>query len=164
MVGRVDKIVIPLQILAKDPVTLLVGYGVGNTAKTPIDILEGEYVEETDRYMGGPYLTKVIWETGLLGASLFMLFLLFVFRDTKYIAHRYSGLAGTFAFSWQTGMIIVILAVLYGPIFAHDAVAPVAWFYIGFILSLRARIHSLADRLDAPIKACPSSSMKLTAE
>jgi len=163
MVGRVDKIVIPLQILSKDPVTLLVGYGVGNTAKTPIDILKGEYVEETDRYIGGPYLAKVIWETGLLGASLFMLFLLFVFRDARYIAHRHSGLAGTFAFSWQTGMIIVILAVLYGPILAHDAVAPVAWFYIGFILSLRARIHSFADPLDASIKACPSSSMKLTA-
>jgi len=143
MVGRIDQIVIPLQRLARDPVTLLVGYGVGNVSKSPLDGFSGAWLDEAARYTkGSSYLSKIIWEMGLLGVFLLASLLVFVYRDASYVARWQEGIFADFALAWKTVMIVLVLGIFYKSILTHTAVAPVLWFYLGLIVSLRARLES----------------------
>ena len=78
--GRVDKLLIPIGILSKDPVQLFVGVGIGNVTRSPIKALSSEEYAE---YIGisGMVIGAILWEFGIIGVILtFVIIVFFVYR------------------------------------------------------------------------------------
>ncbi len=134
-VGRIDKIAAPIKTLSKDPVLLLVGVGVGNATPSPIKSLSSaEYVHYFKENLTGTSTAFLIWELGLIGLLLSMIFLYFVFKDSKRLSER-DGLEGALGLGWTAVVVLIFLSLSYKNIIPSNGLMYPFWFLSGFILS-----------------------------
>ena len=119
--GRVDSIVIAVEVLSRDPMAMIFGLGAGNVSKSPIKGFSGEYAHYYGPYgVGMTQLTSFMWEIGLFGVAIYLLLYLFVFRDAYFLARNAEGAAGVLGHAWATVMIIMTFALAYKDIFLHE--------------------------------------------
>lgn len=137
-IGRVDKIIEPLERLSEDPVKLLVGYGLGNAIKTPIEMLAGDYADETDDYLGAGVYPRILWETGLLGLAFTFILLWMIYRDADHLS-REDGFIGIFATGGKVTVILVLMAMFYTDIITREVSFFMVAYYFGYFASERAR-------------------------
>ena len=138
-IGRMDSIVLPFKLI-HDPVTLLIGHGVGNVSDISAERLQGAYLEMAiSKGAGMTTLSYLIWETGIVGAVLSIVVLLMILRDAAVLS-RGDDVFAALALGW-TGVIAVLLVTL-----AYQNLIPVApigmlmWYLGGVIVSQRYRM------------------------
>jgi len=130
---RIDSIILPLRALSNDPVKLLLGLGIGNTSKSAsMRFFAGQYsfLEEGD--VLGSALSGFIWEIGILGVFLYILFFGFIYRDAKYLA-KTEGLPGAFALGWTGVVVVILISLPYKNIFLSETLSVLVWYLSGYI-------------------------------
>jgi hypothetical protein len=138
-VGRMDSLVLPFSALFPHEYEhLLFGLGIGNVNST---FGSGAKYKHIAYELGGSdtSMSMLIWETGVIGAFLCMLFLVFVALD----AYRLSstpGFDGTLGASCVGVLAIAILCQIYTNLYnLHDT--SVLLFYFSGLVVARASRH-----------------------
>ena len=138
LLGRFDTFYIPLQVyLSKesDISQSLFGFGVGNATSL---FGKGATYKHIRRLQGGhTTLSLFLWETGIIGVFLFVMFLIFILWDTLVLT-RESGVWGVFACGWF-GILIVTLATLpYYTMFYFPEISFLFMFFSGVVVFYRS--------------------------
>ena len=136
-VGRVDAIVVPLQQLAKDPVQLVFGYGIGNASRSAL----GEQFTGKYAVRFGPFAitsaSTFLLEIGLLGTGLVLLLYWMIFRDALAVARLDDGVRGALAIGWTGVTVIVALATAYKTTYTFESLSYLFWYFSGMIAARR---------------------------
>jgi hypothetical protein len=139
-VRRGDAIAVPLQFLAKDPVTLAFGLGLGSVSPSNFGKnFEGEYFGLFQKFLITS-LTYFLLEVGVFGTVTIMLLFWLVFQDSLFVAHRDDGLMGAVAAGWTGVVALIGVATLYNSF--HEIVS-VTYLYAYFSGLVCARRVSL---------------------
>ena len=88
------------------------GRGAGNASKGFTRKLEGKYLKKALLYGSGMTFTKLMWEIGIMGTILFLLFPFFLFMDAARLC-RQDGLPGAFALGMLSFTILFTLSLFY---------------------------------------------------
>lgn len=132
--GRLDKILLPINTLSNQPIKFWLGLGIGNVSTSVINIFSGEYTERLGAISGESLLSFLLWETGIGGVFLLLLFVLFLLVD----AHKVSKLnnsAGIFASGWMGVLVIYLIAVPYINFFYFNTLIFLFAYFSGYIVS-----------------------------
>jgi hypothetical protein len=144
--GRVDALVVPLRVLARDPSQLGFGLGLGNATKSSLGAkFSGRYQPIYGQYSGETSMAAFTLETGVLGALLILLMHFMIFLDAIEVMHRDQGLTGMIALGWIGTSLVMTACLFYIPIHASETLSYIFWFFSGVIAARRTRM-SLAQR------------------
>jgi len=87
-----------------------------------------------------PALGKFLWEFGVLGTFLFLLFFYFIFDDARRLAVR-NGFAGTFAVGWGAVVPIIIVSLPYKNFMIFAVLGCLFWYFSGYICAKFRRLQ-----------------------
>jgi hypothetical protein len=147
--GRVDSIVVPLQVIARDPVTLAFGLGLGNVSKSSLGPnFSGAFFRRYWRY--GTSVGIFLLECGVLGFGLILLLHWEIARDTfAVIRTGGEGPYGALAVGWLATNFIVTVGLIYIPEHFSEAVSYLFFFFSGVIAARRVRYPRGVSTQDA---------------
>jgi hypothetical protein len=84
VIGRFDSIELPIQIMSENWMQLLFGLGIGNVSPAFLPGMEGAYHAQYREFgFGMTAAGNLVWETGLVGLTVYLLFFYFVWRDAR---------------------------------------------------------------------------------
>lgn len=135
--GRIDAFLFPFKKLGNDPFKLIVGLGMGNVNSSGVRMFMGEYTEY-DKY-GANMISaaSLIWETGLIGLFLHIVFLWLVLKDALALRST-DDVTGCLALGWVAIPIILGLSFFYKNIFHLKVIAYLFWYIAGLVAARRA--------------------------
>ena len=135
-VGRFDSIELAFRQLSKSG-HLLIGVGAGNASPCSFKKMEGEYFKKFGHYdPTATYLTKTLWEFGIVGVILSIVFLLLVLRDA--IALRVQNdIVGAISLGWISVIFIIGGSFIYFNTFGIGIISYLFWYISGYLASKR---------------------------
>jgi hypothetical protein len=149
-VRRGDAMVVPFKYLARDPVRLMFGLGMGEVSPSKFGKnFEGSYYQ-----LFVPFLiisfSVFMLEFGLLGLACIGALFWMVFWDTLYVARRDSTLLGAVAVGWTGVVILFVACVFYTTFHMFSSATYLYGYFSGLIcarcVALRAQEHVPAPR------------------
>ena len=130
---RGDALRIPIQYLAKDPVLLAFGLGLGNASPSTL----GKNFQGSYYFLFQSVLTLsfsfFILEFGIFGVLLIGALFWMVFSDSLRVAHRDTTLTGALAAGWIGVVAIFALATMYTVYQYFTSVTYLYWYFSGVI-------------------------------
>jgi hypothetical protein len=139
-VGRVDAIVVPVYFLAKQPVDLAFGLGMGNASDSALGFqFKGRYAALLSEFLETSF-SRIVLELGFVGVALMTIFIWAVYQDARYLARYDSGLKGTIAAGWIGVVAIMSMTMFYKDVTVGAAVSYLFWYFSGLIAADRMRI------------------------
>jgi hypothetical protein len=130
---RGEAISIPLQYLAKDPVRVAFGLGLGNVSPSTMGKnFEGSYYKLFENISVTSFAYFVL-EFGVLGVMLIGALFWMVFSDSLSVARRDDTLTGALAAGWTGVVAIFLVATLYNPFHFFTSVTFLYWYLSGII-------------------------------
>ncbi len=144
-VRRGDAIVVPFEFLAKDPVKLAFGLGLGAVSPSAFgQNFEGEYYSLFQKFSIISF-TFFLLELGVFGVVLIGALFWMMFSDTLAVARQDRSLVGVVAIGWTGVVVIFALDVVYTIFHEFVSVTYLYWYFAGLIC---ARCVALAkDRI-----------------
>lgn len=141
-VGRSDALTIPARYLARDPVHLAFGLGLGNASHSNLGAnFIGQYYGLFQQFVITSF-TVFLLEIGLFGTSLVFLLYWFVFSDAVYVARRDDSMTGALALGWTGVVTIVAMGTFYMTMHVFNSLAYLYWYYAGTVAARRAQMMS----------------------
>lgn len=137
-IRRVDNIILPLRVLSEDPVKLLIGLGIGNASDSFITSFSGKYSRLGSLNSSYTALSLFLWEIGLLGVVLFMIFFYMIFHDSRSLS-RTKDFAGNIALGWAAITAIIILSIPYKNFMTFDVLGYLFFYFSGYVVAKRCR-------------------------
>jgi hypothetical protein len=148
-VGRVDALRIPVEYLARDPVRLTFGLGIGNSSESSLGTsFTGKYALLFTKIAITAFSTFVL-ELGLLGTAVVFLLYWMIFRDTLFVARNDSGLRGALAVGWTGVIAVMVVSTFYTNVQVFESLSFLFWYFSGIICARRAELASSAARVPA---------------
>ena len=135
-IGKLDKIILPLDILSETPVKLFVGLGVGNVTESSMLGFEGDYMEYVHKNYVGNTTSYLIWETGVLGLFASLVFLWQIFKDSVLLSKQ-KNLNGSIALGWSVVTVIFFISLSYKNILLMNSIMYPFVFLSGYIIHLK---------------------------
>jgi hypothetical protein len=137
-IRRLDSMRIVFEVLQEEPVKFIVGLGIGNVAESAIGGFSGAYVHY--RALGSQINTvsHMLWEVGLLGFLLLLIFFLLIFKDALQVRNR-DDLAGTLASGWLGVVAIMIVSLAYKNLWNFQTILYIFWYLSGYLAANRYR-------------------------
>lgn len=136
-VRRVDAVVIPVQYLARDPVKLAFGLGIGNASPSSLGkSFTGHYFAQFELFLLHS-AARLILETGLLGLILVFLLLWLIAADARRVAARDSGVVGTVAVGWVGCVVLLGCAVFWKDVIGSPPLSYLFWYFSGVVVARR---------------------------
>jgi hypothetical protein len=137
-IRRIDGLILPFRVLSNRPSQLLLGLGIGNVRESFISRFSGRYekiraITKTNTLMG-----DTLWEIGLVGLVIYLVFVLFIFADSLKLAAS-DGLAGRFAIGWSAAVLLFLVSFPYVNFLTFNAIGYLFFFYSGLIATSRYR-------------------------
>lgn len=132
-VRRGDAIVVPFDYIAKDPVHLMFGLGLG--AVSPSNLgknFEGTYFALFDKFLIISF-TVFLLEFGVLGVAMIFVIFWLIFVDTLKVARRDETFVGAFAVGWTGVVILFVVDVFYTVFHEFTSVTYLFWYLSGII-------------------------------
>jgi len=140
-IGRLDSIEIAVRRLSDDPLTVAFGLGAGNVSESVLTGFSGSYATYYKRYgVGMTQITKTLWELGVAGLIVFVLFFFFVFQDAVLLA-RSRDIYNTLGQIWVAVVVVITLSLGYKNIFGMDELVYVFSFYSGVVAANSWRVR-----------------------
>ncbi|MGA2399063.1 MAG: hypothetical protein ABSG30_13495 [Steroidobacteraceae bacterium] len=140
-VRRSDAIMVPLQYLAKDPVRLAFGLGLGSVSSGNLgSIFKGDYFAIFEPFLILSF-TFFLLEIGIFGLAIIGVLFWMVFRDTLVVAQEDDTLTGALAAGWLGVVALVAIAIAYNAV--HES-TPITYLYAYFSGLICARRVALA--------------------
>lgn len=139
-IRRGDAIKVPLQFLAKDPIRLALGLGVGSIAPSNMGpTFEGRYRPLFQGFLITSFTDFVI-EIGILGISLVLVLHWLVFRDALYVARNDKSRIGAVALGWTGVVVLMALSLVYTVPHEFDSLSYLYWYFSGLIAARRVQL------------------------
>lgn len=152
--GRIDSVVLPVQILSENWMHLLFGLGIGNVSPAFLPGMEGEYhALYKDFGFGMTAAGDLIWETGIVGLGIYLAFFFFVWRDAIRLA-RSSAPDKWIGTWWATSVIIFSFGLIYIAYIGFNEVIYMLYLWSGFV-SARSWQSSKSIRAPGTSRAAP---------
>jgi len=137
VVGRLDSIILPVNILSQDWMKLIFGLGPGNVSPAFLPGMEGAYFEKyKDFGVGMTSIGNLVWELGLVGVLVYGMLFFFFWRDARYLAKSGSNLKWLGEW-WSTCTIILAISLFYKHILVLNETGYLLFFFAGVVASLR---------------------------
>lgn len=156
--GRLDSMILPVRILSDEWMQLLFGLGIGNVSPSSLPGMEGAYFEMAkERGFGLTAIGDLIWETGLVGLSLYLLLFALIWRDTRHCAllgvNPDSGWKSTW---WSTCIVIFVFGLAYKSVLQLNEFGYLVYFWSGVMVSAYWRLrHQAGIKSEEQKKAAP---------
>ncbi len=134
---RGEAITVPLKYLAKDPVMLAFGLGLGNVSPSNNGKnFEGNYYGLFQNFLELTF-TFFVLEFGLLGVVVIGFLFWAVFADSVTVARYDQGLTGGIAAGWAGVVAIFFISTFYNSFHYFTSVTFLYWYFSG-VVSARA--------------------------
>jgi hypothetical protein len=150
MVGRGTAIKFPLTYLARDPLHLAFGLGIGNASHSALgENFTGKYYELFQNFMvtaGSAFLL----ELGVIGIAMVLLLYWLVLSDAFTVMKADTGITGSIAAGWVGVVCIMGLATFYNVIHAHVSLGYPYWYFAGMIAARRGQLMLSRHMAPAP--------------
>jgi hypothetical protein len=141
---RGEAISVPLQYLAKDPVRLAFGLGLGNVSPSTMGKnFEGSYYRLFQNLSVISFAFFLL-EFGLLGVMLIGALFWMVYSDSLTVARHDDTLTGALAAGWTGVVAVFLVATLYNSFHFFTSVTYLYWYLSGIICA-----RAMALRRDA---------------
>jgi hypothetical protein len=138
--GRGDAIMVPLAYLARDPVDLAFGLGLGNASPSNLGKnFEGSYYRLFRSVLVTSF-TYFVLELGLMGVMLIGFIYWMIFSDSLVVARVDGGLVGALAAGWTGVIAIFFLGILYNLYYQFPSVSYLFWYFTGLICARRVAL------------------------
>jgi len=150
--GRIDSVLIPFQALWPDePLALLLGLGIGNVSSNLGE--GGAYFFLHERMSGaGTTISHLIWETGVIGCILYLMFLFAVVADCLKSRHDSEGFTTIIAMSLVPVSAIMGLTLIYtNTFFRPDIMLPYLFMMALVIADRRRAVAKISEPLYKPL-------------
>jgi hypothetical protein len=139
-VRRGDAIVVPLQFLAKDPVTLAFGLGLGSVSPSGLGKnFEGPYFGLFENFLITS-LTFFLLEVGVFGVLIICLLFWLVFWDTLAVAHHDDSQTAAIAAGWTGVVALLLVGITYNAFYEMVSVTYLYAYFSGLICARRVAI------------------------
>ncbi|MGH8207990.1 MAG: hypothetical protein ACREU6_00065, partial [Steroidobacteraceae bacterium] len=139
--GRMDALEVPLQRLARDPVQLVFGLGIGNASQSNLGPqFTGEYFGLYGRYTITSSAAAFLLETGIAGVLLVLVLMALIFGDALAVARHGIGLVGTFAVGWSAITMMMTISLFYLAIHSSESLAYLFFYFSGLVATARTRL------------------------
>lgn len=151
-IGRLDSMILPINAMSDDWMHMLFGLGIGNVSTAPIPELQGAYFEfGKELGFGITAIGNLIWETGIIGMTVYLLVFVSIWRDTRLCAALDSNSAyGWWYTWWSICVVIFVLGFAYKSVLQLNELGYVVFFWSGITVSrywhLRRPTESAAAR------------------
>lgn len=134
---RLDAIILPFRVLANDPPRLMLGLGIGNASGSASRLLAGQYRFLAEEGVVYASISSLIWEVGVLGLALYLVFFYFIYRDSRYLSKhpQQHSFAGALALGWTGVTIIIFISLPYKNIFNYESLCALYWYFSGYVAS-----------------------------
>jgi hypothetical protein len=137
-VGRFDAIKLAIEYLTKES-ALLVGVGIGNATPSFSKKMTGEYYQKYGWTQPNKvYLSRILWEMGIVGVLIHAYLFIIIFGDTRKMA-KHNDLMGTLAHGWISVVMIAVFSFIYFKSFETNIFAYLFWYFTGLIVADRYR-------------------------
>lgn len=147
---RGEAIRIPIEYLAKDPVSLAFGLGLGNASPSTLGKnFEGSYYSLFQSVLTLSF-SFFILELGILGVLLIAALFWMVFSDSLVVAHRDSSLTGALAVGWIGVVAVFLLATFYTAFQYYTSVTYLYWYFSGVICARAMLLRRKTARIPHP--------------
>lgn len=144
-IRRIDAIILPFRVLSTDPTKLLLGLGIGNASESAIDSFSGKYEDILAMNSTQVELAYMVWEIGILGLFMFLVFFYFIYQDARSLA-RSNTLPGAIATGWTGIVAVVILSLLYKNIMVFNVIGFLFWYFSGYVVAKNVLANSNGGR------------------
>lgn len=139
-VRRLDALVIPIQYLAKDPVRLVFGLGIGNASHSALGrTYTGHYFHLFEFFLLHS-ASRLILETGLLGLGLVLYLLWVIAGDARKVARYDSGVVGALAVGWVGCVVVLAFGLFWKDVIASAPLGYLFWYFSGLVVAQRMRL------------------------
>lgn len=132
-IGRIDSFVLPFKVMGDDPAALALGRGLGNVAYSFSRHLTGEY---TDEYalLGSHFSTLgfLLWETGVIGVFVVLIYLAMLFFDARLLSRRADAF-GALGLGWTAVVVLITASLAYKNILPNPTVSFMFALYAGVV-------------------------------
>ena len=140
--GRIDATVVPFEEISRSPISLALGFGMGNASNSSLGTdFSGAYDVLYSSYVVASSSAVLLLETGLLGCLLVVLFHGFVLRDSLAVARRDSGPMGAFAAGWSAVIVVNFLGLFYLPLHNFESLAYLYLYFCGVTAAHLTRLQ-----------------------
>lgn len=135
---RGDAIRVPLEYLAKHPIRLVFGYGIGNVSDSSFGTgFSGAYLSMWKIFLVTSF-TRFILELGLLGIFLILMMHWLIFQDCIALARK-KGFYGALAAGWTGAVIVMTISMFYTQTHIFPVLSFLFWYFSGLISAERMR-------------------------
>jgi len=144
-IGRLDSIILPISYLSNQWMQLLFGFGIGNVSPAFLPGMEGAYFWTYQGYgFGMTAIGDLLWETGVVGLSLYLLLFVFIWRDSRRYAITDED-ARWYGTWWSICIVIFAFGLTYKSILNFNELGYMLFFWSGIIASRSWQLRYLAD-------------------
>ncbi|MGH8222485.1 MAG: hypothetical protein ACREQZ_05880, partial [Woeseiaceae bacterium] len=142
-VSRVDSLVLPIETLGPNPVSLTLGLGLGSVTESVFgERYTGEYYSKYG-ILAGPTVSRLLWELGLLGALLVFGLLFLIYKDALALRSRTDTL-GVVAHAWTAVLPVFAIGMFYKELMSSPGLSMFFWYLSGVIAAGSAERKSIA--------------------
>ena len=138
---RGEAIVVPVTYLAKDPVLLAFGLGLGNASPSQSGpAYEGRYYSLFQNILEISFAAFLL-ELGVFGVLAIIALNWMIFTDSVAVARRDTGLVGAIAAGWTGVVAIFMVATLYNNFHLFTSVTFLYWYFAGIVCARRMALR-----------------------
>ena len=143
-VKRIDAVAFAFRTLKRDD-NLILGVGAGNASPSPIDRMRGEYHRRYWRMEPNKvFLSKLTWEMGVVGVSLYLIWMFMIWRSAKRVKDDES-IVGVIGLAWLAITPTLAGSFAYFKTFDINIYSYLYFFYSGVIVAHAHRLDALSD-------------------
>jgi hypothetical protein len=154
-VGRTDAIVIPAQYLARDPIRLAFGLGLGNASHSSLgQNFSGDYFDLFQEFVITSF-TVFLLEIGVLGTGLVFVLYWLVFTDSVAVGRRDDSLTAYIAIGWAGVVVVMAVSTFYMVTHIFNSLAYLYWYFSGMVAARRVQMVLAERRIPFQVRPAP---------
>lgn len=139
-IRRGDALRVPMEYLARDPITLSLGLGLGSVSPSQLGSrFEGQYYELFQDFLLTSFSYFVL-EIGLLGLAALVLLYWFLLRDALVVARSDDTVVGATAVGWTGVVVLMCISLTYAEVHLADSLSYLFWYFSGLIAARRVQL------------------------
>jgi len=136
---RIDRMIAPISLLSNEPLKLVFGLGIGNVNHTKKEVFMGDYMH-LSVLIGATstVISLLLWETGILGLFMFLLFIFMIFKDARKLSNT-DSFSGAIALGWLGVVVIFFMSLPYKNVLEFNTLGYLFWYLSGYIVTTHRR-------------------------
>lgn len=139
-VRRGDAIRVPVEYLAKDPVRLAFGLGIGNASHSNLgQQFQGDYFD-LFQFFSVLSISTFMLELGMFGTAVVFILYALLFFDAIAVAKEDTGLTGSLAIGWIGIVPVIAAATFYTSIHMFAMLSFLFWYFGGIVAARRTQL------------------------